>query len=78
MKKKLDSMAFCSRRHVDRRRVEDRRSFLKQGYLGHKPERRSNMIGRRMIGERRGLLSQYYEYFLEKSAFIFKRTPLAR
>ncbi len=67
-----------TRQPVNRRRVNDRRLFLKQGYLGHKPERRSNMICRRMMGERRDLLSQYYEYFLEKSALIFKRTPLAR
>ena len=78
MKNNNAEVIIKTRSPVDRRRVKDRRLFLKQGYPGHKPERRSNMIGRRMIGERRGLLSQYYEYFLEKSVFIFKRTPLAR
>ena len=70
---KNDSISFCSRRHVDRRRVKDRRLILKQEYLDHKPERRANMVGRRMIGDRRGYLSRYYEYFLEKSSLIFKR-----
>jgi hypothetical protein len=78
VKDRLSFFKLQTRQPVNRRRVNDRRLFLKQGYLGHKPERRSNMICRRMIGERRGLLSQYYEYFLEKSALIFKRTPLAR
>jgi len=71
--KKNDYIPFCSRRHVDRRRVKDRRSILKQGYLGHNPERRANMVGRRIIGDRRGLLSRYYEDFFEKSSLIFKR-----
>ena len=74
----LSFFKLQTRQPVDRRRINDRRLFLKQGYLDHKPERRSNMICRRMMGERRGLLSQYYEYFLEKSTLIFKRTPLAR
>ena len=55
---KNDSISFCSRRHVDRRRVKDRRSILKQEYLDHKPERRANMVGRRMIGDRRRLLPE--------------------
>ena len=53
MENKFDSMSFCSRRHVDRRRVEDRRLFLEQEYLDHKPERRVKMIDRRMNGDRR-------------------------
>ncbi len=48
MGNKFDTMSFCSRRHVDRRRVEDRRLFLEQEYLDHKPERRVKMIDRRM------------------------------
>ena len=64
-----------TRSPLDRRRVKDRRSILKQGYLGHNPERRANMVGRRMIGDRRGYLSRYYEDFFEKSSLIFKRTP---
>jgi hypothetical protein len=58
---------------VDRRQCKDRRLFLEQEYLGHKPERRANMVE-----NRRGLLSRYYEYFLQKSTLIFKRMPLAR
>jgi hypothetical protein len=66
-----------TRSPVDRRRVKDRRSFLNKGYLDHKPERRVNIVGRRMLGDRRGLVSQYYEYFLKKRSLIFKRTPFA-
>jgi hypothetical protein len=73
MENKFDSMSFCSRRHVDRRRVEDRRLFLEQEYLDHNPERRANMFGRRMFGDRRGMLSRYYEYFVGKSTLVFKR-----
>ena len=62
-----------TRSHVDRRRVKDRRSFLKQEGLAHNSERRANMIGRRMIGDRRGMLPRYYQYFVGKSALIFKR-----
>ena len=68
MEKKFESKVFCSRRHVDRRRVEDRRLFLKQEYLDHKPERRANMVGRRMTGDRRGYLSRYYEDLFEKNS----------
>ena len=53
MENKFDSMSFCSRRHVDRRRVEDRRLFLEQEYLDHKHERRVKIIDRRMNGDRR-------------------------
>jgi len=73
-----DSLSFFklqTRSHVDRRKVKDRRSFLKKEGLAHNPERRANMFGRRMIGERRGMLSRYYEYFLERSSLIFTRTP---
>jgi hypothetical protein len=72
-----DSLSFFklqTRSPVDRRRVKDRRSFLKQEGLAHYPERRAKMIGRRIIRDRRGMLSRYYEYFVGKSALIFKRT----
>ena len=73
-----DSLSFfklqtCS--PVDRRRVKDRRSLLKHEDLAHNPERRANMTGRRMIGDRRGMFSRCYKYFVGKSALIFKRTP---
>ena len=70
-----DSLSFFklqTRSHVDRRKVKDRRLPHKKGYLAHIPERRANMVGRRMIGDRRGMLSRYYEYFVEKSATVFK------
>ena len=76
-----DSLSFFklqTRSPVDRRRVKDRRSFLKQEGLAHNPERRANMIGRRMIGDRREMLSRYYKYFVEKSALIFKRMPFGK
>ena len=71
-----DSLSFFklqTRSHVDRRRVKDRRSFLKKEGLAHYPERRVNMVGRRMIKDRRGILARYYEYFVGKSATVFKR-----
>jgi hypothetical protein len=48
---------------VDRRRVEDRRLFLKHEYLDHNPERRVNMIKRRMLGDRRELLTEIMNTF---------------
>ena len=47
---------FQTRSPVDRRRGEDRRSFLKLEYLDHNPERRNIMIRRRKFGDRRELL----------------------
>jgi hypothetical protein len=55
-----------SRRHVDRRRVEERRLSLKQEYLDHIPERRVNMINRRMLSDRRGLFSEIMDTFWKK------------
>jgi hypothetical protein len=71
-----DSLSFFklqTRSHVDRRKVKDRRSSHRKEFLTHIPERRANMVGRRMIGDRRGMLSRYYEYVVEKSALIIKR-----
>jgi len=48
----------CTRSSVDRRKVKDRRSFLKKDGLAHIPERRVNMIDRRMLSDRRGLFSE--------------------
>ena len=67
MKKKFEARVFCSRRHVDRRRVEDRRSFLKQEALGHNPERRVNMIGRRLFGDRRRMIPDMLETFWKEA-----------
>jgi hypothetical protein len=78
VKDKRSFFKLQTRLPVDRRRVQDRRSFIKQEGLDHNPERRVNMIGRRMIRDRRGMLSRYYESFLKKSALIFKRTPFGK
>ena len=67
MEKNFGTMSFCSRRLVYRRRVEDRRLFLKHEYLDHNPERRVNMIKRRMLGDRRELLSEIMNSFWEKA-----------
>jgi hypothetical protein len=64
---KIDSISFCSRRHVDRRRVEDRRLFLKQEYLDLKPERRESMTDRRMHGDRRRLFPDIRNSFREQA-----------
>ncbi len=56
-----------SRRHVDRRRVEERRLSLKQEYLDHKPERRVNMINRRIHGDRRRVVSDIINTFWKEA-----------
>ena len=70
-----DSLSFFklqTRSHTDRRKVKDRRSSHRKEFLTHIPERRANMVGRRMISDRRGVISRYYEYFVGKSATVFK------
>ena len=64
---KIDSISFCSRRHADRRMVEDRRLLLKQEYLDLKPERRESMTDRRMHGDRRRLFPDIRNSFREKA-----------
>ena len=53
----------CTRSPVDRRKVEDRRSSLKQNYLDRISERRVNKIDRRMLSDRRGLFSEIMDNF---------------
>ena len=67
MEKKFESKVFCSRRHVDRRRVEDRRLFLKQEYLDHNPERRINMSDRRLFGDRRLIITDALNTFWKEA-----------
>jgi hypothetical protein len=62
-----DEVIFQKRLPVDRRRVEDRRLSLKQEYPDHNPERRVNMIKRRMLGDRRELLPEIMNTFWEKA-----------
>ena len=56
-----------TRSSVDRRKVKDRRSSLKQEYLDHKPERRVNMINRRIHGDRRGVVSDIINTFWKEA-----------
>ena len=54
---------FQIRSSVDRRRVEDRRFFLRHEDLDHNPGRIGNMIKRRMFGDRRRLLPEIMNTF---------------
>ena len=67
MDKKLDSIYFYTRRHVDRRRVGGRRLFCEQEYLDHNPERRVSMIDRRMHSDRRGVASDILNTFWKET-----------
>ena len=66
MRKKNAKVIIQTRSHVDRRRGEDRRSFLKQEYLDHNPERRVNMIDHRIHGGKRRLLPEIFFTFGKK------------
>ena len=66
MKDNYAEVIFCTRSPVDRRKVKDRRSFLKQEDLSHIPERRVSMIDRRMLSDRRGLFSDALNTFWEE------------
>ena len=63
MKDNYAEVIFQTRSPVDRRRVEDKRLSLKQEYLDHKPERRVNMIDRRILGDRRKVSSDIMNTF---------------
>ena len=69
MKDKYAEVIFqtCTRSPVDRRKVKDRRLFLKQEYLDHIPERRVNMINRRMLSDRMGLFSEIMDTFWKEA-----------
>jgi len=68
MKDKYAEVIFqtCTRSPIERRKVRDRRLLLKQEYLYHIPERRVNMINRRMLSDRRGLFSEIMDTFWEE------------
>ena len=66
MKKKNAEEIIKTRSHVDRRKIKDRRLVHKKGYLDHNPERRVNMIDRRMLRERRKLVSEIMEAFWQE------------
>ena len=67
MENNNNKVIFQTRSPVDRRRVKDRRLSLKQEYLDHNPERRVNMINRRIHGDRRGLLSDALNTFWKEA-----------
>ena len=58
LEKDFGSIAFYTRRFVDRREAVDRRLFFKQEYLDQNSERRVRMIDRRMHGDRRRKLPE--------------------
>jgi hypothetical protein len=70
MDKKFGSITFYTRRPVDRRQFKDRRFFPRHEDLDHKPERRVNMIDRRILGDRRGLVSDIINTLWESSLII--------
>ena len=65
MENKKAEVIFQTRSSDDRRRSEDMRSSHNHEYLDHNPERRVNMIGRRMLGDRRQLLPEILNTFGE-------------
>ena len=66
MEKNFGTIVNYIRRPVDRRRVEDRRFFLKQENLDHNPERRVNMIDHRIHGGKRRVLPEIIYTFGNK------------
>ena len=67
MKKNFGSITFYTRRPVGRRKVKERRLYLKQESLDHTPERRVNKINRRMLSDRRGLVSDIMDNFWKEA-----------
>jgi hypothetical protein len=67
MEKKFKEIVYYIRRPVDRRRIKDKLLFLKHEYLDHNPERRVSMIDRRMLEDRRKLISDVKNTFWKKA-----------
>ena len=67
MEKKFKEIVYYIRRPVDRRQFKDRRFFPRHEDLDHASERRVNMIDRRMLGDRRKLLSEVKNTFWKKA-----------
>ncbi len=63
MRNNNSEVIFQTRSLVDRRRVKDRRSILKHEYIDHNPERRLNMIKRRILGDRRDWITETINTF---------------
>ncbi len=58
---------FQIRSSVDRRKVEDRRFFLRYESLDHDTRRHGNMIKRRMLGDRRRVLPEIMNTFWKEA-----------
>ena len=58
---------FQIRSSIDRRRVEDRRFFLRYEDLDHDPVNSGNMIKRRMLGDRRKVLPEIMKTFWKEA-----------
>jgi hypothetical protein len=67
MKDNYAEVIFCTRQPFSRRKFKDRRLFLEQESLYHIPERRVNMINRRMLSDRRGLFSESMDIFWKEA-----------
>jgi hypothetical protein len=65
MENKKAEVIFQTRSSDDRRRFEDRRFYTRHEDLDHNPERRVNMIGRRMLGDRRSVVPEILNTFWE-------------
>ena len=64
---KYADVIFQARSSDYRRRVGGRRLFREQEYLDHNPERRVNMIGRRIIRYSRESFPEIMNTFCEKA-----------
>ena len=60
-------VVFQARSSVDRRKVEDRRFYLRHEDLDHNSARRGNMIKRRILGDRRRLLPEIMYTFWKEA-----------
>ena len=58
---------FQIRLPVDRRMAVDRRLFLRHKFLDYNPERRVNIINRRMHGDRRRFLPEIMNTFWKET-----------
>ena len=65
MENKNTDVIFQIRLPVDRRMAVNRRLFLRHEFLDHNPERRVNIITRRMHGDRREFFPEIMNTFRE-------------
>ena len=67
MENKNADVIFQIRLPVDRRMAVNRRLFLRHEFLDHSPERRVNIITRRMHGDRRKVLPEIMNTFWKEA-----------